>query len=104
MLGGEMPKSSEEISRLRRLAGEAEQRFLDASEEDQMLSLLAQQISFVASGVSSSKEDVARQQITRSHGPKFAERVLNSPELRKKIGLDRPVTPSAVRATTVAKD
>ena len=104
LFGMEMPESDpERFSEMRRLAGEAELSFQNASEEEQMLHLLAQQISFVYGGVRNSKEQVARMLITKSHGPKFAERVLTSPELRQKIGLDEAEsgTPSAVCATTV---
>lgn len=97
---------SERSERLRNLAFSAEQRFQDASEEDQMLSLLAQKISHVFGGEGGVKDDAARRLIIHSHGPKFADRVLGDPTLRKKLGLDRPVleTNSANLARTVAKD
>jgi hypothetical protein len=82
---------SERSERLRNLAFSAEQRFQDASEEDQMLSLLAQRISFIFGGMDGVRDDIARRLIVQSHGPKFADRVLGDPELRRKLGLDRPV-------------
>jgi hypothetical protein len=96
----------EERSNLRELAEQAERRFQELPEEEQMLHLLAQKLSFVYGGVGGNREETAKMIITDSHGPKFAARVLGDPELRKKIGLDRPeaVYDPSVHATTVAVD
>jgi hypothetical protein len=93
---------------LRERMERAEQRFRDLTEEDQVLYLLARQISWVFGQMESdqAKEDTARRLITESHGPKFADRILADSELRKKIGLDRPqkALDKSALATTVASD
>ncbi len=76
-------------TRLKECAEAAERSFQAFSEEDQMLYLLSQEISFVAGQSGHCRDYVARRLMAKSHGPKFAERILNDPELRKKIGLDR---------------
>ncbi|MDB4992330.1 MAG: hypothetical protein JWL75_575 [Parcubacteria group bacterium] len=91
-------------AQLRALFEERERAFLEMSEEDQMLSLIAGQVAFVSGNVCMNEGEVARIVITKSHGPKFAERVLADPDLRKKIGLDQPkqVQDESVIAYTVA--
>jgi|GEM_PF-6675047 len=70
----------------KKLSEEADRRFSELSEEDQMLQLLAPRLSF-ASSESTDKEGTYRRLIEKDFGPKFATRVLADPECRRKLGL-----------------
>jgi len=103
VLGKPIPPFEDREENLK-LMEAAEQRFRQASEEDQMLSILAGQLSYIAGGTDAYREETARHVMTDTYGPKFAERVLDDPELRKKIGLNplEGAKDESVRATTVA--
>lgn len=103
IIGKSFAESGSPSEQLRKLAEDAERRFQELPEEDQMLELIARQISFVFGNTHGDKEDLARWLIAHSHGPKFANRVLSTPALRWKIGLDRPQQATdASAATTTA--
>ncbi len=68
------------------LSREANQRFSEMNEEDQMLSLLRMRLGYAA-GQSLDKEGAYKRLIAKDFGPKFAERVLSDPVCRRKLGL-----------------
>lgn len=81
--------STEEIQELCR---KADERFAAMSEEDQIFSLLAGKISgsYGLADFDSkiTKEQAAEHLLSMQMGPKFAERVLNDPLTRNKLGLE----------------
>lgn len=92
---------------LREMIDEANRRFEALSEEDQVLHLLSRKLSSVRGCTDTYEKQLSfAQDVIAIHmGPKFARRVIDDPEILKRLHLDRDsfIAPSE-RMTTVAQD